>query len=157
MEKSRTLVATAAGALTLTIVSPPQGPPVAGPADGVDVTNVSRVGIRMYISVGASGATAADFAIESVTAERSADGVPSVTLWCAKPARPNCGRGHSRRSWEPHCRSVHQSQSASCSTERCPPDRGRRRVVSHHHLQVRNGVEPVRLGGSTLRVGVLSI
>ena len=51
----------------------------AGAADSTGVTNVSRVGIRLYISVGPGGAPAADFAIESLTAARSADGVPSIT------------------------------------------------------------------------------
>lgn len=51
----------------------------AAAADGVGITTVSRVGIRLYISVGPGGAPAADFAIETLTAERSADGVPSIT------------------------------------------------------------------------------
>lgn len=51
----------------------------AGATDGTGITNVSRVGIRLYISVGPGGAPAADFAIESLTAQRSADGVPSIT------------------------------------------------------------------------------
>lgn len=50
-----------------------------GAADGTGITTVSRVGIRLYISVGPGGAPAADFAIDSLTAERSATGVPSVT------------------------------------------------------------------------------
>lgn len=50
-----------------------------GAADGAGITTVSRVGIRLYISVGPGGAPAADFSIDSLTAERSADGVPSVT------------------------------------------------------------------------------
>lgn len=42
------------------------------------VTQVSRVGIRLYISVGLGGEPAADFTIDSLTAERSADGAPMV-------------------------------------------------------------------------------
>ncbi len=42
------------------------------------VTQVSRVGIRIYLSVGPGGAPAADFTIDSLTAVRSADGRPTV-------------------------------------------------------------------------------
>lgn len=42
------------------------------------ITEVSRVGIRMYVSVGPGGPPAADFAIESLTAERSDDGRPEI-------------------------------------------------------------------------------
>lgn len=42
------------------------------------VTQVSRVGIRLYVSVGPGGLPAPDFAIDSLTAERSADGRPTV-------------------------------------------------------------------------------
>jgi len=42
------------------------------------ITQVSRVGIRLYISVGPGAAPAADFAIEAVRAARSADGLPMV-------------------------------------------------------------------------------
>lgn len=141
MDKSRTLVATAAGALTLTVVSPPQGPPpasrattrppVAGPADGVGVTNVSRVGMRLYISVGSSGAPAADFAIESLTAERSADGLPSVTLWGTKPTRPNCGRGRSRRSWD-HIADRCTEPVRFVPDRALPAGSGEATVTSHH-------------------------
>jgi hypothetical protein len=51
----------------------------AGAADGAGITNVSRVGIRLYISVGPGGPPAAAFAIEVLTAQRSAEGVPSIT------------------------------------------------------------------------------
>jgi hypothetical protein len=51
----------------------------AGPTAGEGVTNVSRVGVRLYVSVGAGGPPAADFEIESLTAARSAEGVPSIT------------------------------------------------------------------------------
>jgi len=42
------------------------------------VTQVSRVGIRIYLSVGPGGPPAADFAIQSLTAERAANGQPMV-------------------------------------------------------------------------------
>ena len=47
--------------------------PVAG-----GVTLVNRVGVRMYVSVGPGGAPPTDFAISSLTAERSASGRPLV-------------------------------------------------------------------------------
>ncbi len=46
-------------------------------ADG-GVLQVSRVGIRIYLSVGPGGAPAADFTIDSLTAERSSEGQPIV-------------------------------------------------------------------------------
>jgi hypothetical protein len=42
------------------------------------VTEVNRVGIRLYVSVGPGGAPPANFAIESLTAQRSAQGRPLV-------------------------------------------------------------------------------
>jgi hypothetical protein len=48
------------------------------PVSDGGVVQVSRVGIRLYISVGPGGPPAADFAIESLTAERSSDGRPMV-------------------------------------------------------------------------------
>jgi hypothetical protein len=42
------------------------------------VVEVNRVGIRLYLSVGPGGPPAADFTIDSLTAERSADGSPRV-------------------------------------------------------------------------------
>ena len=39
---------------------------------------VSRVGIRVYLSVGPGGPPAADFAIEALTAQRSPDGRPTI-------------------------------------------------------------------------------
>jgi CheY-like chemotaxis protein len=45
---------------------------------GGGVTQVSRVGIRLYVSVGPGGAPAANFSIDSLTAERSASGEPTV-------------------------------------------------------------------------------
>ena len=48
------------------------------PVAGGGVIQVSRVGIRLYVSVGPGGAPAADFTIDSLTANRSADGQPTV-------------------------------------------------------------------------------
>ena len=42
------------------------------------ITQVSRVGIRLYLSVGSGNAPAANFTIDSLTAERSPDGQPTV-------------------------------------------------------------------------------
>jgi hypothetical protein len=42
------------------------------------IIQASRVGIRIYLSVGPGGAPAADFTIDSLTAERSPDGLPMV-------------------------------------------------------------------------------
>jgi hypothetical protein len=50
---------------------------VPDPAGGV--AQVSRVGLRLYVSVGPGGAPATDFTIETLTAERSPDGAPVVT------------------------------------------------------------------------------
>ena len=47
--------------------------PVAG------VTQVSRVGIRLYVSVGPGGPPAPDFTVEALTPARSAEGAPMVT------------------------------------------------------------------------------
>jgi hypothetical protein len=43
------------------------------------VVQVSRVGIRLYVSVGPGGAPAADFTIESLTAGRSPNGQPTLS------------------------------------------------------------------------------
>jgi CheY-like chemotaxis protein len=48
------------------------------PSAGGGVTQVSRVGIRLYVSVGPGGAPAAAFSIDTLTARRSADGEPTV-------------------------------------------------------------------------------
>lgn len=45
---------------------------------GAGITQVSRVGVRLYLSVGPGGPPAADFNIDSVTATRSVDGRPTV-------------------------------------------------------------------------------
>lgn len=46
---------------------------------GGGVVQVSRVGIRLYVSVGPGGPPAADFSIDSMTASRSSDGKPMVS------------------------------------------------------------------------------
>jgi hypothetical protein len=48
------------------------------PIAGGGVVEVSRVGIRLYLSVGPGGAPAADFAIASLTAARAANGQPMI-------------------------------------------------------------------------------
>jgi hypothetical protein len=48
------------------------------PSTGGGVTLVHRVGIRIYLSVGPGGPPAADFTIDSLTAERSPEGHPMV-------------------------------------------------------------------------------
>ncbi|MEY2568615.1 MAG: hypothetical protein QOE35_3144 [Actinomycetota bacterium] len=49
------------------------------PAAGGGVASVSRVGIRIYLSVGPGGAPTTAFSIDSMTALRNADGIPLVT------------------------------------------------------------------------------
>jgi hypothetical protein len=48
------------------------------PAEGAGITQVSRVGIRLYLSVGPGGAPPSDFAITELTAARDANGNPLV-------------------------------------------------------------------------------
>jgi hypothetical protein len=50
----------------------------AGTASSGTVTQVSRVGVRIYLSVGAGAAPAPDFNIESLTAQRTPNGEPVV-------------------------------------------------------------------------------
>ncbi len=45
---------------------------------GQGLVQVNRVGIRLYLSVGQGGPPAANFAIDSLTSQRSADGRPTV-------------------------------------------------------------------------------
>jgi hypothetical protein len=45
---------------------------------GGGVTEVSRVGIRLYVSVGPGGPPPSDFSIDALTAKRSAEGQPVV-------------------------------------------------------------------------------
>lgn len=47
-------------------------------SDQSSIVQVNRVGIRLYVSVGPGAAPAADFTIDSLTAERSSDGLPTV-------------------------------------------------------------------------------
>jgi hypothetical protein len=47
-------------------------------ATGFGVTEISRVGIRIYLAVGRGGALPTSFAITSITARRSASGQPSI-------------------------------------------------------------------------------
>ena len=47
-------------------------------APAAGITQVSRVGIRLYLSVGAGGPPAANFTINSLTAGRTPDGQPTV-------------------------------------------------------------------------------
>lgn len=73
---------------TVTIAVPKDAPPgeqygvvwaeVSSAPNDAGVTTVNRVGIRLYIHVGPGSAPAADFTIDSLTAERSADGDPVV-------------------------------------------------------------------------------
>jgi hypothetical protein len=48
------------------------------PVAGGGITQISRVGIRMYISIGSGGPPASNFVINSLTAERSSAGQPMV-------------------------------------------------------------------------------
>jgi hypothetical protein len=50
----------------------------ATPSTPDGVTHVSRVGIRLYLSVGLGGPPAADFTIETLTAERTSEGLPMI-------------------------------------------------------------------------------
>jgi len=49
------------------------------PAEGTNITQASRVGIRIYLSVGPGNGKPADFDIKSLTPARDADGNPQVT------------------------------------------------------------------------------
>jgi hypothetical protein len=74
---------------TVTIAVPRNAPPGeqygvvwaetrSAPASGVGITQVSRVGIRLYLSIGPGGAPASKFTIDSLTGTRSPDGQPMV-------------------------------------------------------------------------------
>jgi hypothetical protein len=74
---------------TLTIAVPTDAAPAeqygvvwaearSGPDASTGVTQVSRVGIRIYLSVGPGGPPAADFTVDSLTAMRSDGGRPVV-------------------------------------------------------------------------------
>lgn len=49
------------------------------PSTGSGISEVNRVGIRVYLSVGTGAAPTIDFTINSLTAARNASGVPYVT------------------------------------------------------------------------------
>ena len=51
--------------------------PASTPSDG-GTSEVNRVGIRIYLSVGTGGEPSSDFDIDSLTAQRSKDGTPVV-------------------------------------------------------------------------------
>jgi hypothetical protein len=74
---------------TVTIAVPRNAPPgeqygvvwaeTRSPAPaGGGITQVSRVGIRLYLSIGPGGAPASKFTIDSLTGKRSPDGQPEV-------------------------------------------------------------------------------
>lgn len=52
---------------------------VGSPDGAAGITEVSRVGIRIYLSVGGNNEPASDFTIETLTASRTADGRPLIT------------------------------------------------------------------------------
>lgn len=49
------------------------------PIAGTGITSVSRVGIRIYLSVGPGGAPKTSFSVDTMTAQRDADGTPLLT------------------------------------------------------------------------------
>jgi hypothetical protein len=74
---------------TVTIAVPRNAPPGeqygvvwaetrSAPPAGGGITQVSRVGIRLYLSIGPGGAPASEFTIDSLTGKRSPDGQPMV-------------------------------------------------------------------------------
>jgi hypothetical protein len=74
---------------TVTIAVPRNAPPGeqygvvwaetrSAPPTGGGVTQVSRVGIRLYLSIGPGGAPASEFTIDSLTGKRSPDGQPMI-------------------------------------------------------------------------------
>ena len=74
---------------TVTIAVPHNAPPGeqygvvwaetrSAPPAGGGITQVSRVGIRLYLSIGPGGAPASNFTIDSLTGKRSPDGQPEV-------------------------------------------------------------------------------
>ena len=54
-------------------------------ATGIAINEVSRVGIRVYLSVGRGGAPPTKFIITSVTGHRSAAGLPSIVAHADNP------------------------------------------------------------------------
>jgi hypothetical protein len=83
-----TLAPDSAAEAVVTIAVPPDAPEgeqyavvwaqTAGAPSGTGIQNVSRVGIRTYLSVGPGNGPAADLSIDGVTAARSDDGAPQV-------------------------------------------------------------------------------
>jgi len=83
-----TLAPNSAAEAVVTIAVPPDAPEgeqyavvwaqTAGAPSGTGIQNVSRVGIRTYLSVGPGNGPAADLSIDGVTAARSDDGAPQV-------------------------------------------------------------------------------
>jgi hypothetical protein len=74
---------------TVTIAVPRNAPPGeqygvvwaetrSAPPAGGGITQVSRVGIRLYLSIGPGGAPASEFTIDSLIGKRSPDGQPMV-------------------------------------------------------------------------------
>jgi hypothetical protein len=61
---------------------------VSSPPGAGGVTQVNRVGVRIYLSIGPGGEPASDFSITSLTAKRDDDGTPVVTA----EVRNNGGR-----------------------------------------------------------------
>ena len=87
--KSANIAAGASVTATVTIAVPSDAPAGEGYAavwaetdsaatEGSAITQVSRVGIRMYLSVGPGGGPASNFAIDSLTAKRAPGGQPTV-------------------------------------------------------------------------------
>ena len=89
--RPRTVMVQAGGVATanVTVMVPPDAPPGEqygvvwaeerkAPEDGLGITQVSRVGIRLYLSVGPGNPPAADFTIDSLTAKRMEDGRPAI-------------------------------------------------------------------------------
>jgi hypothetical protein len=79
----------AGGAATVTVTIDVPADAAAGERYGVvwaevrsgappGIVQINRVGIRLYVSVGPGAAPAADFTIDSLTAQRSPDGLPTV-------------------------------------------------------------------------------
>jgi len=89
-------------------------------SEGGGVTQVSRVGVRIYLSVGPGGAPPSDFSITSLTAARNAEGTPPPSCerrkhWPAS-ARPERKAQPERRARRDLSRPVHLRQ---CKHSRC--------------------------------------
>jgi len=84
------LLAGEAVEVTVTIAVPPDAPESeqyavvwaevrSAPAEGTNIVQASRVGIRIYLSVGPGNGAPADFSITSLTTARDVHGNPTVT------------------------------------------------------------------------------